>query len=175
MNYLNNFKASILSAVMFSLISTASLTAASSSTDKINDLIYTCPWVGLVAKEVRYGPLTISKVNIDDSGKLVFCQPGEEITGTLHYKIDSDKLDSWEVHHIIVGLRDQSAQSCILHTLGVWDSEGKANFTFIAPPETGVYELCFDYHQATWCANALEEWNEHAPSHKTTIGIVVVE
>lgn len=138
-------------------------------------MLYSCPWIGLIAKEVSYGPVTISKVNIEKSGKLVFCEPGETISGTVHYKVDAAKFESWNLHHIIVGLRDQDAQNCILHSLGVCDDKGRASFSFVAPQEKGIYELCFDYHRAMFCSKAIEEWHAHSPSQKATIGIVVVE
>jgi len=153
----------------------APLAAADSLGDKANQLISSCPWIGLIAKEVTYGPITIGKLDIDGAGRLVFCQPGEKIEGTVRYKIDAAKLDSMHNHHIIVGIRDEDAQSCITHSLGVWDKKGTASFSFSAPVEKGVYEVCFDYHTAVLCGDALQKWHSYPPAKKTTIGIIVVE
>jgi hypothetical protein len=151
------------------------LSASDSFHDKVNQLISSCPWAGLVAERVTYGPVTISKVNIEDSGRLVFCKPGEKIRGTLRYKIDSSKLKSWHMHHILIGLRKHHPQNCIIHSLGVWDKKGKARFTFDAPTEKGTYEICFGYYNATLCGDAMNEWNKHPPTHNATIGLLVVE
>lgn len=153
----------------------APLAAAESTGDKINDLISSCPWIGLVAEKVTYGPVTISRLKMDGKGRLVFCKPGEEIDGTLKYKIDSSELESWKLHHIVVGLRNAEAQSCITHSLGLWDKKGKASFSFKAPDEKGIYEVCFGYYNAVLCSDAIQDWNENPPEHCATIGIVVVE
>lgn len=165
----------ILSSAILAGTFCAPLVGADSLGTKVNDIISTCPWVGLVANEVTYGPITISKLNIDDAGRLVFCEPGEKIEGTLRYKIDSSKLVSWDLQHIVVGLRKQDAQSCITHSLGVWDKKGKASFSFEAPKEKGTYEVCFGYYEVTLCSDAIREWKDNPPSHSATIGVLVVE
>jgi hypothetical protein len=153
----------------------APLVAAQSTGDKINEIISSCPWIGLIAKEITYGPITISKVDIAESGRLVFCQPEEKIEGTLKYKIDSSKLDSWNFHHIVVGLRKQKAQSCVTHSLGIWDEKGVASFSIEAPLDKGIYEVCFSYYKGGLCSSALQDWKDNPPDHSATIGILVVE
>ncbi|MBA2726705.1 MAG: hypothetical protein H0U49_00830 [Parachlamydiaceae bacterium] len=165
----------ILSTALLTCSLCAPLTAADSLGTKVNDIISTCPWVGLIAKEVTSGPVTISKLNIDDEGRMVFCKPNEKIEGTLRYKIDSSKLDSWDLHHIVVGLRKDEAQSCITHSLGVWDKKGKASFSFVAPSEKGIYEVCFGYYEVALCSDAVREWKNNPPSHSSTIGVLIVE
>ncbi len=178
MTILSNFKLQNLlfcCATLFACALAVPIAAVESPGDKITEIIKSCPWIGLVAEEVTYGPITISKLDIAHAGRLVFCKPAEKIEGTLKYKIDADKLDSWEFHHIIVGLRKQDAQSCITHSLGVWNKKGKASFSFNAPVEKGIYELCFDYYEATLCSDALKQWLDNPPAHRATIGIVVVD
>jgi hypothetical protein len=165
----------ILSATLLTGTLCAPLAAVDSLNDKVNQLISTNPWIGLVAQEVSYGPITIGQLNIDDAGRLVFCQPGEKIDGTLKYRIDSSQLNAWSLHHIVVGLRKKEAQSCVTHSLGVWDKKGTASFSFVAPQEKGVYEVCFGYYKANLCSDAIKEWNKNPPSHNATIGILVVE
>lgn len=148
---------------------------AKSLKDKVGDWIKSAPWIGLIADKVTYGPITIKDVNIGDAGKLLFVKPGELITGELKYKIDAEKLDSWYLHHIIVGLKNQDAQCCITHSFGMWDESGKASFAFHAPLEKGLYELRFDYQEAIFCATAINEWHYDQPSNNATIGIVIVE
>lgn len=165
----------ILSATLLVSALATPLAAIDSASDKMDELISVCPWIGLILKNVTYGPITISKLDIAECGRLVFCEPGERIDGTLKYKIDVDQIDSWNLHHVIVGLRKQDAQSCITHSLGVWDKEGHSSFSFNAPAEKGVYEVCFNYYKAVLCVDAFREWQLNPPAHAATIGIVVVE
>ena len=164
-----------LSAALFACALGMSLDAAESVSDKIDSLISSCPYIGLIANEMTYGPITISHLDIDGSGRLVFCEPCERIDGTLKYKIDATKLDSWDFHHIVVGFRDYDVHNCIVHTFGAWSRKGKTSFSFNAPPKKGVYEVCFDYYKANSCNDAVKAWHDHPPSHSTTMGIVVVE
>ncbi|MGZ3634035.1 MAG: hypothetical protein ACXU9U_00090 [Parachlamydiaceae bacterium] len=165
----------ILSMALLASTLCFSLSASDPFHDKVNNLISSCPWAGLVADRVTYGPVTISRVNIEDSGRLVFCKPGEKVEGSLRYKINSSKLESWHTHHILIGFQKGRAQSCITHSLGIWDKKGKARFTFDAPMEKGTYEICFGYYTAELCGDAMNEWDRHPPSHHATIGILVVE
>ena len=152
-----------------------SLAAVESAADKVDSLISSCPWIGLIADSVTYGPITIGHLDIEGAGRLVFCEPGEVIEGTLNYQINASQFDSWDFHHIVVGLREQSAQSCIIHSLGIWNREGTTSFSFNAPQEAGMYEICFDYHNAAFCSDAMKGWLDSPPSRKATIGILIVE
>ena len=173
--YFKKLQNLILSVMLLSGTFCAPLAASESPGDEINELILSCPWIGLIAGEVTYGPITISELNIDDAGRLVFCKPGEKIEGTLKYKIDSSQLDSWSIHHIVIGLRGQDAQSCLTHSLGVWDAEGKDSFSLEAPTEKGIYEICFGYYKTAFCSGAMKEWNDNPPDHSATVGILVVK
>lgn len=169
------FQCLMLGAILLMSSIAAPLTAVSSPGDRVNQLISDCPWIGMIAKEVTYGPITISHLNIGESGRLVFCEPGETIEGTLKYKINVKELDSWGLHHIVVGLRHQDAQSCISHSFGVWDRKGNSSFSFQAPEGKGVYELCFEYYKGALCSDAFAQWQNSSPPHRATIGIVVVD
>lgn len=162
-------------AILSSILFTSLFVSQISATETIHDWIQSYPWIGLVAEEVPYGPITIEDVNLGGDGRLVFAKPGEKIEGRLKYKINADQLSSWHLHHIIVGLKNQEAQSCITHTLGLGDKNGKANFTIDAPTEKGVYELRFDYQDALLCEDAKKAWHDDQPSSRATIGIVIVK
>jgi hypothetical protein len=151
------------------------LNAVDSPKDKINKWISECPYIGLVAKEVTYGPITLKHFDLEDKGRVVMAQPGEKIHGTVHYKVDVSELDSLHLHHIILGIKNGGDQTCLTHALGVWDSKGKASFSLTAPEEKGVYEIRFDYQTCLTCNDALKHWSEDPPSPKATVGIVIVE
>ena len=168
-------KSAILCSLLLTSIFGTSLMAVESVGDKISGWVSSFPWVGLIADEVTYGPITIKDLSLGDSGRLVFAKPGEKIKGKLKYKIDVNKLTSWDVHHIILGLKDHEAQSCITHSFGVWDKEGKATFDLVAPMEKGLYEVRFDYQDAVLCNTAKEAWIHDQPSSNATIGVVIVE
>lgn len=168
----------VKTAVLGSLFMTTacvSLYAAEAPKDEINEWINACPHIGLVAKEVTYGPITLKKLNLDGKGRVVIAQPGETIHGTVQYTVDADQLESLHLHHIIIGIKGQNAQNCIMHALGVWDAKGKANFNLTAPTAKGVYEVRFDHQTAVTCKTAVEHWREDPPSSKATVGIIIIE
>lgn len=149
--------------------------AAEQPKDKIDAWIQECPYIGLVAKEVSYGPITLEDFDLDKKGRIVVAQPGEVINGAVNYKVESNELDSFHLHHIILGIKAHGAQNCISHALGIWDEKGKAHFSLTAPTEPGVYEVRFDYQTAMTCKEAMKYWNEDPPSSKATIGIIIID
>jgi hypothetical protein len=151
------------------------LHAVESPEDKINEWINECPYIGLVAKEVSYGPITLKNFNLDNKGRIVIARPNEIIHGTLQYKIKTDELPSLHLHHIIIGIEGEDTQSCITHALGVWDTKGKTSFSFAAPPKRGVYEIRVDYQTGLTCEEACKLWREDPPSAKATVGIIIIE
>ncbi len=141
------------------------------------DYLHTFPWIGLILDEVSYGPMTIKHVRLNDGDKLAIVKPGEEIKGTLRYKIDSDKQAAFHRHHLVVGIKGIGAQDCVTHSLGLWDSSGTGRFILRAPFEKGVYEVRFFYREALTCKEAKDFWNEEGeePSNHATIGTIIVE
>lgn len=165
----------LLFSIIFTVIFSQILHAAESPKNKITEWIKSSPWIGLVAKEVTYGPITLGDLDLDKNGRLVIAKPGEEINATVHYKINAEKLDSWHLHHIIVGIKGQKYPTCITHSFGVWDNKGKASFTLHAPEEKGVHEVRFNYEEGIYCSEAVKAWLNDSPSAKATVGIIIVE
>lgn len=155
--------------------SLASLRAVDSPRDKINEYIHSCPYIGLVAKDVTYGPITLKDCDLGDQGRVVIAQPGEVVSGTAKYEIDTEHMQSLHLHHIIVGIKDEQAQNCLTHAIGILDRKGKASFSLKAPTKPGVYEVRFDYQTALTCNDASKEWREDPPSSRATVGIIIVE
>ncbi len=135
------------------------------------------PWIGLISNEISYGPITVTNVHLNDGNKIVVVKPKEKITGTLHYKIDAKRLDSFHLYHLVVGLKKVGAQDCVSHSFGIWNSKGKGRFTLKAPAEAGVYEVRFSYFEGATCQSARDAWNSDAgdPSSAATIAVVIVE
>lgn len=151
------------------------LHAVDAPKDKINEWLKSCPYIGLASKEVIYGPITLKHFDLEDKGRVVIAQPGEKINGSVKYKVDASKLDSWELHHIILGVSSGKEQTCITHALGVWDNKGKAHFSLTAPQEKGVHEIRFDYQTGLRCSEAMEHWKQDPPSSRAALGIIIVE
>lgn len=143
----------------------------------ISDYLQECPWIGLIADEITYGPITISKVSIHDGDKLAFVSPGATLNGKLKYKVDSKDLDSLHLYHLVVGIKNEGAQDCITHSLGLWSSKGRGEFTLIAPESPGVYEVRFLFTEALTCGNARDVWDSgvETPSAAATIGVIIVK
>ena len=172
----SKIKNTFLGSMLIAVSSILPLHSSESAKKNLNDWITTCPYIGLVANEVHYGPITLSNFDMDDNGRLILVKPGEQLHCSVKYSIDASQMDSWHMHHVIVGIQGgENSQCCITHSLGVWDKKGKANFELNAPAEKGVYEVRFIYEQVLRCSDAVEHWKDDAPSSRTTVGIIIVE
>lgn len=136
-----------------------------------------CPWLGLIADQITLGPIKISDVSIHDGNKLACVSPGETIKGKLKYEVNSTDLESFHLYHLTVGIKNEGAQDCITHNLGMWNSKGRGHFTLKAPEKRGVYEVRFLLTEGLTCANARDAWNSNKekPTSAATIGIIIVE
>jgi len=165
-------------AMLISSVSSATAAVTPEAVEYFNVTKYyeAFPWLGLVSNEVKYGPVTVSNVELHDGDKLVVAAPGQELKGSLHYKFDSDnKL--FHHSHLVVGIKGIGSQECVADTFNLWDSSGKSSFTLIAPVKPGVYEVRFMYTENTSCQEALELWDPLVmeTSMHATIGVIVVE
>ena len=135
------------------------------------------PWIGLIADEIHFGPISISHVSIHHGDKLAVVAPEETLHGSLKYRIDAEELKSMHRYHLVVGIHGEGSQDCITHTLGVWDSKGKGNFTLTAPKHPGIYQVRFLLVEGLTCSHAQNLWNsgEKEPSSAATIGVIIVE
>jgi hypothetical protein len=166
-------------AVCAFLFTCNSLTAGVTSDAKkyLNSYYQECPWLGLIANEISYGPIKISDVNIHHGDKLAVVAPEETLHGTLKYRIQSKDLESLHLYHLVIGIKGEGAQDCITHSLGVWGSKGKGTFTLVAPKKPGIYEVRFLLTDGLTCENARNSWNSDGeePSNAATIGVIIVE
>lgn len=135
------------------------------------------PWIGLIANEISYGPIKVSKVNIHEGNKVVIAAPEEVLEGSLRYRIDAEDLKLLHRYHLIVGIKNEGAQDCVTHCMGVWNSKGKGTFSLTAPKKPGIYEVRFLFVDALTCHDAQSLWSNGAeePTAKATIGIIIVE
>lgn len=165
----------VLSSLFIAAFSYLPLQAGDSHDDKITEWISSCPYIGLVADQITYGPITLRDLDLEEKGRIIFVKPDEKINGTVKYRLDSDEMEAFHRHHIIVGLKGQPAECCLTHAYGLTDKKGKSKFSFIAPSARGVYEVCFDYQKVPSCDEAKDRWIAYPPSSNATVGIVIVE
>lgn len=145
------------------------------SAKSLPDYFKEFPWLGLIADEVTYGPVTISHFNINQNKKVAIVGPGEKVYGSLRYKIDSDKAD-FSLCHLVIGIEGVGAQDCIAHTFNLWDSKGKGKFTLVAPKEPGVYQVRFLFFEGITCSKARDSWDKgEDPSAAATLGVIIVK
>lgn len=133
--------------------------------------------VNLLEKdEIVYGPITISDTRLGDSKQSVTLAPGQKIECCFRYKVDASQLDFLSKTHLIVGLKNVAAQTCVQHAYGVFDSTGTAKFELLAPLEVGDYEVRIASLPGDKCEDAFNAWNVlgEEPSSYATIGIVRV-
>jgi len=176
MNLFNLKKLLFVSAVLSCSLLTFTSAKVQASSESLTEYFNDMPWIGLVADKINYGPITISRVHIKNSEKFAIVKPGETIEGSLKYKINSDQ-SKVNLYHLVIGIKGVGAQDCVTHTLSLWDSKGKGNFTLTAPLKPGVYEVRFLFHEGVTCDDAKEVWNsgEKDPSSKATIGVIIVK
>jgi hypothetical protein len=135
------------------------------------------PWIGLIANELTFGPLTISRINIHDGEKFALVAPGEVLEGSLQYSINAKELSTLHRYHLVIGIDGEGAQDCVTHTIGICNSKGIGNFKLTAPEKAGIYQVKFMFVEGLTCSRAQELWNsgEKEPSSEATIGVIIVE
>jgi hypothetical protein len=143
----------------------------------LKDYLQECPWLGLIANQITFGPITVSNVHIHDKDKLAIVAPGEKLNGSLKYKVDAKDLESLHRYHLVIGIKGEGAQDCVTHNLGIWNSKGTGNFTLKAPEKQGIYEVRFLLSEGLTCCGARDVWNsgQDKPSSAATIGVIIVE
>jgi hypothetical protein len=130
----------------------------------------------LVNDTVQFDGITIKNFTFGNQKKYIFAGPEEEITTHMHYTIDSDQLATLHLHHFVIGLHDDGPQSCILHALGIRNSQGTATVTLKTPKRKGVYQVRLSHSVGLTHEEAFNAWwrSESLPS-KTIVGIIVVK
>lgn len=95
----------------------------------------------------------------------------------MKYKIHAKDENKYELYHLVIGIVGVGAQDCLAHSVNIWNSKGRSNFTLVAPTAPGVYEVRFLYAEALTCQSARDLWDsgDEDPSSKATIGIIIVE
>jgi hypothetical protein len=167
----------LLTVCSFFSFSAATASVTSAAKHDLSKYFDNLPWLGLIADEVTYGPITISHIHIHEGDKLVVAAPEEVLKGSLKYKIKTGELDALHRYHLVIGIKGKGAQDCLVHSLGVWDTKGKVNFKLTAPKEPGVYEVRFLFVEDLTCAAAQDEWNsgKNVPGSNATIGAIIIE
>jgi hypothetical protein len=152
---------------------------ADNSEDKtpLSEYLKEYPSLGLITDKISFGPITVSKVSIHKGNKLAYVSPGTILRGKLDYEIDSKDLKSLHLYHLTVGIKNEGAQDCASHNLGVWNPKGHGIFSLRAPEKPGIYEVCFVFAEGSTCARAYEAWNpnKEIASSSATIGYLIVQ
>ncbi|MBA3816452.1 MAG: hypothetical protein H0X29_08030 [Parachlamydiaceae bacterium] len=168
-----------LFAAAFLALSASPLLASITDNAKsdLNSYFEKAPWLGLITDEITYGPVKISHVHLHDGDKVVFAAPGDELHGSLKYRIKSDDLATFHLNHLVIGIKGEGPQDCLTHNVGVWDSHGKTRFKLKAPEKAGIYEVRFLLTEGLTCSNARDTWEfgEKVPGSNATIGVIIVE
>lgn len=144
--------------------------------DRIETFADEVPGIGLIADSITFDGITIGNFRFENEKKFVFAEPGDEVPVYMHYEIDASALKTLHLHHLIIGLYDDGPQTCVLHSLGIKDSEGEATVTLKAPEKKGVYQVRFCHSIGLTDHEAQKAWwRGDGPSAKTIVGIMVVK
>jgi len=160
--------------------------SAMSHADGIGDYVKDIPGIGLIADEVDFDGIKLRNLSFltDDSKegvivteKAIVTKPGLKHKVVVDYSIDADVLDTFQLHHFIYGLHNDGPQNCFLRSLGVMNSEGRAEFDVEAPKREGVYQLRFCHATGYTTYNEAKDawWKSDEATSKTIMGIVVVK
>jgi hypothetical protein len=125
-----------------------------------------------VPANVTFKNVTLSRLDLNQSGDQVTVKPGSVINATVHYKYQCSQCYKTLNNQIIVGLANRSAQACIYD--GGMQGEGVAQFKLKAPAKPGKYEVRFRGLQSVDCNAALKAgWTaDDSPSKATTVGVI---
>jgi len=126
------------------------------------------------AAPVRYGPVTISNLSLNQNGTQVTVAPGESVAVTARYSYECRNCQQGSINQIIVGIAGIGAQTCIYN--GSIQGSGSASFTLTAPGTPGTYSVRFRYAQAMNCASAVQNWwnVDQSPPVEAEIATIVV-
>jgi len=134
------------------------------------------PGIGLITDKITFDGITISNFRFDNTKKYVVVKPGEEFLVHFSYTVDASKLSTLHMHHLVIGLHNDGPQTCVLHSLGIKDSQGDTALTLKAPEKTGAYQVRFCHTEGLTEDKAQHAWwKGDGPSAKTIVGIVIVK
>lgn len=117
--------------------------------------------------------------------KIITCHPNEELKFSLIYQVDSEKIPTLKLHHLVVGLdpfyeteqmaKNIGPQESIFTSLGISDKQGKKESTLIAPSESGLYFVRLTHEQEISLRLDKENWEKKDPITKPIMGIILVK
>lgn len=167
-------KLRILSAILAMGISSSVLATVSKmgNTAFLADV----PGIGLVVDEIKFDGIKINNFHFENDKKFIFVKPEQKLYAHFNYEVDASKLKAMHLKHLIIGLHDDGPQKCVLDTLGINDTNGKAKISLIAPEKPGVYQVRFSFSERLTKSQAMKDWwKGEGPSAKTIVGIVVTK
>ncbi len=134
------------------------------------------PGIGLISDTIEFDGITISDFLLENGKKYIFCEGNQEVNIRFNYEINSSKLETLHLNHLIIGLYDDGPQKCVLSTLGITDSKGTAEITLVAPEKAGAYQVRFCLSEGLTDERAMKAWwRGEGPSAKTIMGIFIVK
>jgi hypothetical protein len=157
------------------LLASCSNMQTSSTSELLTDVAEQTSTTSSVIKQpsiVSFKNVTLTQLDLNQTGNEVTVKPGRIIHAKVHYKYQCNQCDKTLNNQIIVGLANRSAQACIYD--GGTQGEGIAEFKLKAPAKPGKYDVRFRGLQAVDCNAALKAgWRaDDSPPKSTTIGVI---
>lgn len=138
-------------------------------TDKI-------PGIGLILEEIKFDGITIKNFHFENNKKYIFVKCDQKFDVYFDYEVDASKLKTLHLHHLIIGLHKDGPQKCVLDSLGIKNSQGKAKISLVSPEKIGAYQVRFCLSEGLTSEQAMKAWwKEEGPSAKTIVGIVITK
>lgn len=146
------------------------------SEEDLEQVIQEIPAAGLILDVVEFQGLQISDFAFDNGKQYVDVEPGDEVTASFRYVLQSRRLKNWESHHFIWALSPEGPSGCFLSSFGLRDREGIALITFTAPEDAGAYFVRVGEQRGVTCRRALRAWDQSGnASSAPMLGILLVK
>jgi len=172
--------------IISALMTILTIQTGAAYSGELQDYLDEVPGIGLIADEVNFDGITLSKLKFDTGHrhngiyvvgeKYAIVKPGQAITVDVDYQVDACLLGNFELHHFIYGLHNDGPQACLLHHLGIQDESGHLQFQVKAPEKAGVYQLRFCHAEGFGTYERVKDewWKCNAATSQTIMGLVIV-
>ncbi len=130
-------------------------------------------WKGVLEDQSTTDPVTLKNLRLNGHDKVVVVLPGERVEGRVTCTYAQEQCAALTYYRIILGIKDQGAQTTIAGTLGAFAGESHEDFVLIAPATRGMYQIAFQPTEALLESTALAQWRD--PEGVKPIGFIIVK
>lgn len=146
--------------------------------DSIQNYLNNYPWKGVIPEQATSEAAILKNLCLNGYSKAVAVKPGERIQGAVKCILDKDRCPYLGMYRVVLGIKEEGAQTTIGKELGLAPGENDETFNLIAPKDTGIYQIRFRLVHKILPGAALDAWTDdegNEPDETTTIGFIIVK